>query len=64
MKARANLRKHAVGFEEAVTVFGDPLSVTIADPVHSASEQRFIIVGRSRQGRIIVVAHAERSHRI
>ena len=63
-KARVNLRKHAVSFEEAATVFGDPLSVTIGDPLHSTDEQRFIIVGRSRQGRIIVVVHVDRGHRI
>ena len=63
-KARANLRKHAVSFEEAATVFGDPLSVTIGDPLHSTGEQRFIIVGRSRQGRIIVVVHVDRGHRV
>jgi len=64
VKARVNLRKHAVSFEEAATVFGDPLSVTIRDPLHSTGEQRFIIVGRSRQGRIIVVVHADRGHRV
>ncbi len=47
-KARVNLRKHAVNFEEAATVFGDPLSVTIGDPLHSTGEQEFIIAGRSR----------------
>jgi hypothetical protein len=46
-KAEANLRKHGVTFEEAATVFGDPLSVTIGDPLHSAGEHRFIIMGRS-----------------
>ncbi len=64
VKAEANFRKHGVAFEEAATVFGDPLSVTIADPLHSAGEHRFIIVGRSRPGRILVVAHVERGDRI
>jgi uncharacterized protein len=63
-KARVNVRKHGVTFEEAATVFGDPLSVTIGDPLHSTDEQRFIIVGRSRPGRIIVVVHVDRGHRI
>ena len=63
-KARANLKKHGVGFEEAATVFGDALSSTIADPLHSAGEHRFIMVGRSKQGRVMVVAHAERGERI
>ena len=63
-KATANLSKHGVRFEEAVTVFGDPLSVTIADPLHSAGENRFIIVGRSEAQRVVVVAHSERGDRI
>jgi len=63
-KARVNLQKHGVGFEEAATVFGDPLSSTISDPLHSAGEHRFIMVGFSKQGRVIVVAHAERGGRI
>lgn len=63
-KAGANLRKHGIGFEEAVTVFGDPLSVTISDPLHSAGEHRYIIVGCSQQGRVLVVAHTERGDRI
>ena len=63
-KARVNLAKHGVAFEEAVTVFGDPLSVTISDPLHSAGEHRFIIVGRSQQGRLLVVAHTMRGDRI
>jgi len=49
---------------EAVTVFGDPLSVTIQDPLHSTGEHRFIIVGRSRRGRLLVIAHTERGDRI
>ena len=63
-KARSNLRKHGVGFEEARTVFGDPLSVTISDPMHSMEENRFIIVGRSQVERVLVVAHSERGDRI
>lgn len=63
-KAEVNLRKHGVAFEEAVTVFADPLSVTIGDPLHSAGEHRFIIVGRSQQGNILVVAHTERGEHI
>ena len=63
-KAETNLKKHGVAFEEAVTVFGDPLSLTIGDPLHSAGEHRFIIVGLSQQGRILVVAHTERGEHI
>jgi uncharacterized DUF497 family protein len=58
-KAAANLRKHGVSFEEALTTFADPLSVTIPDPAHSASEERFLLVGLSNAGRLVVVAHAE-----
>ena len=44
-KATANLKKHGISFEEAKTVFGDPFSVTIDDPAHSASEYRFVDIG-------------------
>jgi len=63
-KARANLRKHGVAFEEAATVFGDPLSMTIEDPVQVHGERRFAIVGRSHLGRTLVVVHVERGERI
>ena len=63
-KATSNLKKHTVSFEEAVKVFADPLSVTIADPRHSTGEHRFIIIGRSQTGRTLVVVHAERRNRI
>lgn len=59
-KARQNRRKHRVSFHEAATVFGDPLAVTFPDPDHSASEQRFITVGMSSAGRVLMVAHTER----
>ena len=49
-KAKTNLAKHDVSFEEASTVFGDPMSLTIPDPVHSAGEARFIILGYSHEG--------------
>ena len=58
-KARWNLRKHGVTFEEAASVFRDALSVTIADPFHSAEEDRFVIVGRSERNRTLVVVHSE-----
>lgn len=60
-KAKANLRKHKVSFEEAETVFDDPLSVTIPDPDHSKSERRFLDIGESENGRIIVVSYTQRS---
>jgi len=56
-KAAANAAKHGVTFEEASTVFGDPKSLTIPDPAHSAVEQRFIVLGRSHAGRLLVVPH-------
>jgi uncharacterized DUF497 family protein len=62
-KAAANLAKHRVSFEDASTVFGDPLAGTIPDPVHSAEEARFITVGRSDAGSLVVVVHAERGER-
>lgn len=63
VKASANLRKHGVSFEEAITVFGDPLSLLGADPDHSADEERFLVLGRSRGGRLITVSFAERGVR-
>jgi uncharacterized DUF497 family protein len=59
-KARTNLAKHGVSFEEATTVFGDPLSLTIPDPAHSETEDRFIILGHSHRQRLLVVVHTER----
>ena len=58
-KARRNLAKHRVSFEEASTVFGDPLTIDIDDPSHSKSEQRFVILGTSLRGRLLVVAYSE-----
>jgi len=58
-KASNNLAKHGISFEEAATAFGDPLSNTFQDPDHSMEEQRFIILGLSEQGRIVVVAHTD-----
>jgi len=63
-KAAANLRKHGVSFAEAVTAFEDPLSVTVPDPDHSAVEERFVLIGRSHQQHLVVVAHVERDETI
>jgi len=52
-KATQNLAKHGVSFVEASTAFGDPLSVTIADPLHSLSEDRFVLFGMSQRGRLL-----------
>jgi len=59
-KAKRNYRKHGVSFEEAVTVFYNPLSATFDDPDHSAGEQRLITIGFSSRDRLIVISHAER----
>jgi uncharacterized DUF497 family protein len=58
-KSSVNFRKHRVGFREAATVFDDPLSTTFPDEEHSDSERRFITIGLSALGRILVVAHIE-----
>lgn len=58
-KAAGNMRKHGVSFQEAVSVFQDPLSVTTRDPDHSKDERRFVIVGLSRWRRLLVIVHAE-----
>ena len=63
-KAAGNLNKHGVSFPEALTVFGDSLGATFADPEHSAEEHRFIMIGRSNRGRLLMVAHAERNRRV
>lgn len=63
-KAAANLKKHGVSFEEAVSAFFDLLSVTIDDPLHSASERRAILIGQSSSGRLVVAAHVDRGARI
>ena len=64
VKARQNRRKHRVSFQEAATVFGDPLALTYPDPDHSVSEQRFISVGMSSAGRVLIVAHVDREENI
>ncbi len=63
-KDSANRRKHHVGFAEASTVFGDPLSITIPDPDHAGAEERFVILGLSSQRNLLVVVHTIRGERI
>lgn len=58
-KNRINRRKHRISFEEAATVFYDPLSLTVPDPAHSANERRFYIIGESIKGRLMVVSFAD-----
>ena len=63
-KASNNLKKHDVSFEEGATIFNDPLIITILDPYHSEHEERYISIGISVQGRLLVVIHTERNGRI
>jgi len=58
-KATANVQKHDVTFQEAATVFGDPLAITFEDPDHSTNENRYITFGLSLQKQLIVVSHTE-----
>jgi len=60
-KALKNLRKHRVSFNEAATVFDDQLSMTFTDPDHSHEENRYITVGLSHTGTVLIVAHADRN---
>ena len=59
-KAAENLKNHRVSFEEASTVFGDPLAMLMADPDHSEEEERYLLLGLSLKGKLIVVSFAER----
>jgi len=63
-KAKVNLRDHGVSFEEAATVFVDPLAVTYPDPDHSDEENREITIGHSVKQRILFVSHCQRGDRI
>ena len=63
-KAAKNLAKHRVSFEEASSVFYDPLAVTGADPEHSEGEERLITFGMSPAGKLLVVSHTERGEAI
>jgi len=63
-KAAQNQEKHEISFDEAVTIFHDPLAATFDDPDHSTGESRFVTVGYSSQNRLIVVAHTERGETI
>ncbi|PZV10684.1 MAG: hypothetical protein DCF22_16100 [Leptolyngbya sp.] len=63
-KAIANLKKHSISFEEAKTVFDNPLAVIFDDEAHSTDERREIIIGHSQQNRFLLIAFTERSGRI
>ena len=63
-KAASNLKKHGVSFQEAATAFGDPFSATIADPDHSEDEDRYVLLGETYQGRLVVVVHTDREETV
>ena len=63
-KAKINILKHKVSFEEAETIFYDFFSVTITDPIHSIGEERFITIGLSNKRRLLIVSHIESENRI
>ena len=62
-KAEVNVRRHGISFEEASTVFGDPLAILLPVPDHSHEEERFLVLGMSSRRRMLVVSHAERPPR-
>ena len=63
-KANNNKEKHGISFDEASTVFADPFSLTIHDPLHSDFEDRFIIIGVSHKHRVLIVVYTEREDKI
>lgn len=63
-KAARNIEKHQVSFDEAATVFDDPMFITFIDEEHSIDEERYITIGLSKYGRLLLVAHTEREERI
>jgi len=63
-KAESNIKKHGVDFHEATTVFGDPLSATFPDPNHSRAEFRFLTIGMSLRGNLLIIAHTDRGDKI
>jgi uncharacterized DUF497 family protein len=63
-KAASNVKKHGGSFQEAATVLGDQLSVTYYDPDHSIDEDRYITIGTSAEGRLIILSHTDRGNRI
>jgi uncharacterized DUF497 family protein len=63
-KAVLNFEKHGISFQEAATVFNDPLSMTFPDPDHSIGESRYVIIGLSRFGELLVIAHTDREEKV
>ena len=64
VKAKANLKKHKVSFEEGRTIFNDPLLFTFPDAEHSVVEERYINIGLSASGRVLILTHTERQSKI
>lgn len=60
-KAEANLKKHQIAFEEAASIFGDPLAITYSDPDHSVGERRYVTFGVSQEGVLLVLSHTYRN---
>ena len=63
-KAKSNLKKHGISFEEAATTLSDPMAATGADPDHSITEERYVTFGVSGKGRLVVVSHTEKHETI
>ncbi|HET7197448.1 MAG TPA: BrnT family toxin [Burkholderiales bacterium] len=63
-KEQHNKGKHGVGFQEATTVFGDPLAITVSDPDHSTGEERLLTIGQTSAGQLTVVCHVEQGDTI
>ncbi|MBW2004994.1 MAG: BrnT family toxin [Deltaproteobacteria bacterium] len=63
-KAKSNIEKHGISFEEAITAFQDTFSLTIDDPLHSIDEERVVLIGMSNKNRLLVVVHTERGDNI
>jgi uncharacterized DUF497 family protein len=63
-KAAENLERHRISFEEAATAFGDPLSITVGDPDHSEAEDRYVLLGMTFRGRLVVVVHTDRGENV
>jgi len=61
-KAKQNIETHGISFDEASTAFGDTLSLVIYDPLHSEKEDRFVLIGNSHKGRLLVVVHTDRGN--
>ncbi len=64
LKSRKNVKKHGVSFREGMTAFADRFSYTISDSEHFIEEYRFLLLGRSSSGNLLVISHTERGDRI